>query len=592
MRSPGGPFSTRLKLLAGLLAGVSVAGCGLPLAGGVRAAGQGQGQGGRSEAAGIKVLTPGPELGAGAAALVRGFLTAQISPDGRHAVARQFLTPEAAATWDDASVVIYTAGSAVPQVRPGDPGVVELRLQSTARIAADGAYQLLTAAEQVSVERFRVQPVPGGELRLSEVPAGLLLTSADAARAYASHEIFFLAAPSGDDAGERLVPDRVFLPRSGEPARDLMSTLLRGSSARLRPAVTTAVPADTSLRAISVDGGVVTVDLSGPIRRLDRAARQRLSAQVVWTLQDFTGVRLLVDGVPLDVQGAGTVQAVEDWAAFDPAGNASTAPLYYLQGRKLRVLDGAPVDGDASRPGPVQVDEAAVSPAGPQLGVLTRTSGVDEVRIGGLGGILPAPVFGRRDLSSLSWGSGRSGLWVLERGSDPRLWLLPAPGAAGSTTARQVPYEQPEGMGPLSRFEVSRDGARIAMVFGERTGRRLFVGLVERSPAGLRVTALDPVAPQFENVADVAWESGTSLIVLAMDSSAAGLLTLQVAVDGSRAAPLQRQGLQGQPSAVAAAPGRQLVVAAVDRGEPARLFRDNGVLFRPGAVGSLPFYPG
>lgn len=569
---------------------VLVAGCGLPLGGGSLPGGSLQDE--RSRPAGIKVLPPGPQPGAGAEDLVRGFLRAQASPEDDHAVARQFLLDPRA--WDDeAFVVVYQPGSQTVRADPERPDRVALNLQPTARIEADGSYRLTPTDRLAPTERFRVARRGDGELRLTQVPAGLRLQRPDLSRSYLPRELYFLGRSTLGMATARLVPDRVFLPVTVDPARALVEALLRGASRPLDQAVQSAAPPGTTLRALSVtDDGQVTVDLSGEVGRLSVRDRQRLSAQLVWTLRDSSGVRLLVDGAPVDVGSAGPVQTVADWDEYDPAGVRPEAALYYVQDRRLRSLDEPPGSGEAMS-GAVAVDEGAIDLDGTRLGVLTRREDQDdEVRIGALQGPLGEPVLRRPDLGSLSWGSGDRGLWVLERGRSPRVWVLPGAGTGAGAAPVPVPYPDLAGAGALTRLEVSRDGARIALVLGAGPARRLYVGQVEPTPSGLVVDEVVAVAPQLLDVTDVAWESGTSLVVLARDAGESGLLTLRVAVDGSAVAPLQRQGVEGVPQALAAAPARRLVVAAAAQGQPPRLFRDDGQVFRRQAPGGGPFYPG
>ena len=575
----------RRLALAGLLL---VTGCGLPLADSARTGGL---QDQRSRPAGIKVLPPGPQAGADAEEIVRGFLRAQSSPDENHAVARQFLAP--GTRWeDDAFTVVYAPGTQTARVDPLDPARVEVRLEPRARIESDGAYRLVPdAGSPAPAEAFTVAPVDG-QLRLTRVPAGLRLATSDVVRTFTARDVFFLGRGARGQATARLVPDRVFLPVTVEPARALVQALLRGPSGPLEDSVVDAAPAGTTLRGLVVtDSGQVTVDLSAQVQSLSSRDRQRLSAQLVWTLQDFSGVRLLVDGRPLAVEATDAVQTVEDWQEYDPAGVANDALLYYVQDRQLRSLDQSLTVG-ASAGGGVPIDEAAIDLAETQVGVLTRLPQLDEVRVGPLRVGFGPPVFRRKDLGSLSWGSGDRGLFVLERGPRPLIWLLPPAAAAGRPAATAVAYRPPSGAGLLARMEVSRDGARIAMVFGAGPARRLYVGKLVPTGDGLVVADAVAVAPDLVDVTDVAWESGTALVVLARDADAAPLLTLQVAIDGSRSAPVQRQGIEGVPQAIAAAPGRRLVVAAAVAGQPERLFRDDGSVFRSQADGGMPTYPG
>ena len=158
---------------------------------------------------------------------------------------------------------------------------------------------------------------------------------------------------------------------------------------------------------------------------------------------------------------------------------------------------------------------------------------------------------------------------------------------------RLLALERPEGAGPLAALRVSRDGARAALVFGIGEARRLYVGRIEPAGGRLRIAGVDPVAPALAGVTDVAWESGTSLAVLATSPGASQVVVWRVAVDGSTGpAAVQRPGLPGDAVALAAAPGRPLVVSALLDGVP-RLYRDDDTLFRLEVEpGTAPAYPG
>lgn len=566
-----------------------VPGCGLPLPEGVRSAGEVRAE--QQEPAGIQVLPPGPQQGATAEELVEGFLRAQSSPGDAHAVARQFLAP--GTVWDDGElVIVYRASSPTVEPDPEQPGQVVTELESVARISADGSYRL---ESRTLTERYTVGVSPGGELRLTGVPAGLRLSPADRELSFRPYVVQFLGRSATGEATGRLVSDRVFLPVTVDPAQAAVEAVLRGPSFPLQGAAASAAPVGTVLASpVRVEAGVVTVDLSSPVQTLDVRARQRLSAQLVWTLNPtYSGLRLLVQGEPLEVQGAGQVQDIADWPGYDPARADQEARLLYLQERSLRSLDGVLEGSEATAGGSLRVDQAASSPLRGSLGLLTRSpGGADEVRTGPRAGPFGTPVLVQPGLGSLSWGAGDQGLWVLQAGPAPVVWLVPGPEAPAGTAVRTVAYEvPPEATGPLSDLRVSRDGARIALVFGKGADRRLHVGRIEPADGGLRIAGVVAVAPALTDVNDVAWESGTSLAVLATDPNTAGLLPVSVAVDGSSSVPVQRGGLPGTPVSLAAAPGRLLTVATEQEGR-SRLFRDNGALFRLQQDGSAPFYPG
>ncbi len=579
------------RAVAGLLL-LLVAGCGLPLPEGVRSAGDVRAD--QPEQVGIQVLPPGPQDGATEVALVQGFLRAQSSPNNAHAVAREFLAP--ATPWDDDELVIVYRASPTVTPDPERLGQVIVRLETVARISDDGSYRLDSRTLE---ERYTIGRQADGQLRLTGVPPGLRLTPADRELSYRPYKVDFLGLDRNGEATSRLVVDQVFLPITVDPAaaaEAVVAAALRGPSLPLRGAVTTAAPLGTTLASpVRTDAGVVTVDLSGAVRALDARGRRRLSAQLVWTLNaaSYNGLRLLVEGEPFEVDGVDDVQEVSDWQGFDPSAVDEQAPLLYVRDRKLLNFDGAVETSDATRGGALLVDEAASSPLRSALGLRTRTpAGLDEIRTGPASGPFGAALLAEPEIGSLSWGSGDQGLWVLQGGRRPVVWLVPGPDAPPGTLPRPIEYESPPGAtGPLSHVRVARDGTRVALVFGTGVDRRLHVGRIEPVQGELRIAGVVAVAPALSDVTDVAWKSGTELAVLAADAETAGLLPVEVAIDGSSVRAVQRGGLTGTPVSLAAAPGRPLTVAAQEGGR-SRLFRDNGSLFRLQQDGGMPFYPG
>ena len=574
--------------MAGLLL-LMVGGCGLPLPEGVRSAGEVRAD--QPDRVGIRVLPPGPQPGATPVDLVQGFLRAQSSPSDAHAVAREFLA--AGAEWDDDElVIVYRASSPTVTPDPERLGQVIVRLETVARISDDGSYRL---ESRPLVERYTVARQADGQLRLTGVPPGLRLTPADRELSYRPYEVDVFGVGRDGETTNALVEDRVFLPVTADPAQAAVSAALRGPSLPLRGAVASAVPLGTTLASpVRVDTGVVTVDLSGAARALDARGRQRLSAQLVWTLNpQYNGVRLLVEGEPLEIDGVDEVQDIGDWPGYNPEAADDEAPLLYVRDRKLLNLAGVVEPSDATRAGALDVDEAASSPLRLALGLRTRTpAGIDEIRTGPASGPFGAALLAEAERGSLSWGAGDQGLWVLQGGRRPVVWLVPGPEAPFGSRPRSISYESPPGApGPLTQLQVSRDGARVALVFGTGVERRLHVGRIEPVDGELRIAGVVAVAPALSDVTDVGWQSGTLLAVLAADAETAGLLPVEVAVDGSSVQAVQRGGLTGTPVSLAAAPRRPLTVAAEEGGR-SRLFRDNGSLFRLQQDGGRPFYPG
>jgi hypothetical protein len=565
-----------------------LSGCGLPLPGTVQQPGQVTAE--QKQPGDIEVLPPGPRDDTPPEQVVRDFFGAQSNPANGHARAREFLAPEKAEVWrDDGPVSVFDGALGVTAV-DGDPGTYRVGGHRVGRIGADGSYSRDDSAVALVV---RLRQVERGRWVLTEVPDGLLLSTADRDRSFRARNVYFLAPMSGETSPTtHLVPDPVFFPVTANPADALVRRLLAGPSGALGDSVDSAVPPGTTLqRPVRTDAsGVVTVDLSEQVGAAPIQQRERLSAQLVWTLRGvptgFTTLRLRSGGRVVRVGAAGHdgLQARDDWPSYDPDGLQPPIPAFYISGRQLRSLDGSlvasPVTGEGSRR---LVDVAATSPRGRTLALLTRVGRRWELSTGPASG--PFLVRDRAPaLSSPSWGSGEQGLWFL-RGSQVVL-------APSSGRPQTVPVDGIAQYGPVSGLRVSRDGARVGLIAGVGAGRRLLVGRITTGTGRLRITGLRVIAPTVTDVHALTWDTATSLVVL---GSLTGVSApVRVAVDGSSVALVIRIGLENStPRTVAGAPGRQLVIGASLADGTTVLFRDNGRLYvREDGTGYAPFYPG
>lgn len=576
------------RRVAVLALAVLAAGCSLPLPRGVQV--PGKVAAGQRQPRDIQVLPPGPRPDAKPTEVVTGFLGAQSNPDRQHAIARQFLTPSRRTSWRDAGEVrVYDPSTLQVKEKAtlGDLSTVEVSADVTGVIHPDGSYEAMAPAQLI--EAYGLRKVDRGPWQLSDVPTGLRLSPADRDRSFRVRRTYFLAPSYAGGRPDHLVADQVLLPVQPDPAPSLVARLLGGPSRLLEGSVLSDVPAGTSVRSVTTTAqGLITVDLSTQVQQLPGVARQGLSAQLVWTLRQlgpaFVSLRLLADGRPFRVPDTGAVQPSGDWEAYDPDGLGSEPPLSYLADHRLRAVGtslppGPATAGSSTDPGSLPVDAVAVTPDG--LGVALLTGGsaaVVQVRTGPLrASSYAAPRLRQRGLTSPSWGSGEAGLWLLRGGED--VLLLPAAGPARSVPlGRGLPA-------PLTSLAVSRDGARLAIV----AGGRLFVGRVEhRGAGGVRVAGLLAIGPRLTGVTAVAWETGTSLVVLGRVQDA--LLPVRVAVDGSSVEPFDGPGLPGPPTSVAASPAGIWVTSGA--GRLSRLYRVRGRGFDAGPFGSAPVYPG
>ncbi|MBK5307447.1 MAG: GerMN domain-containing protein [Frankiaceae bacterium] len=573
-----------MKKLAAATSLLLVTACGLPLSGGVQKPGPvpaEQRQGGD-----IQVLPPAPRDDAPPDQVVRDFFGAQSSPGDAHASAREFLAPGFRAGWhDDGPVSVL---GSVPDVVPLDGTATTFRVRVSGtfvgQIAPDGSY----VPEAGPIDQLvQLRKGARGRWQITDVPDGLLLSRADRERSFRARNIYFLAPPSSPGSEpSHVVPDQVFMPVTAGSADALVRRLLAGPSQTLGDSVGTAFPTETKVRSVRTEAsGLVTVDLTQQVRRASAQLRDQMLAQLVWTLkalEGFSELRLLGEGRPLGEEGDDLLRDRDDLRQYDPDGLVARAPLYYIGGRRLRLLE--PAAGPTSAASSRQVvDIAAVSPRGGSLALITYVRGGAELKTGPPSG--PFAVRARATtLAYPTWGSGEKGLWFLR---NRRLTLAPL---AGGTV--DVPVDGIGRFGPISGVRVSRDGVRVGIIAGIGTKRRLLVGRVVERDGRLRVAGLRSVAPGVADVGDLSWDSATSLVVLGRASGVTA--PVRVSVDGSSVALVNRLGLeQSSVRTIAAAPLLPLVVGAVVGDGPA-LFRDNGGQYvpEPGVVGEQPFYPG
>jgi hypothetical protein len=561
------------------LAVVLLAGCSLPLPGGVEAVGDVPAE--QHEPVPLAVIPPGPRPGASAIETVSGFLGAEASSGGQHAIARQFLTARERARWrDDVEVQVYDPEAL--DVRAGreestGATVVQVTARVLAQIRPDGSY--VTRPGDPVTEQYHLVRV-AGQWRLDGVPDGLRLTPADRLRSYTARNVYYLAT-AGDDTTRRLVADRVFLPVGADLTRSLVSRLLRDPSQGIAGSVASAVPTGTRLGGVRRDAdGVVTVDLTGPATPLPAQAAQDLSAQLVWTLRSlgpaFRGLRLRMNGSELKVPGEGPVQRADDWGFYDPEGLGSNPPYYFVSGHRLRSSDDLPSSpATAGQPGDgraVRVDAVAVSPDRQQLALLdTSRPKSTVVRVGAPDARSFPVVASGAVFTSPSWGPGSQGLWLVRNGQD-------VVRVVGSSVRPVTVLGAPAGR--LTRIAIARDGLHAALV----AGGRLYVGRIEVVIGAPVIVDLAPVLPSLHAVTGVAWATTTELVVLGVRSRASQLV--RVAVDGSSILTVSTAGLL--PTQLAASPSGVVLVAS------GRLYVSTGGAFQQVVRGgaSVPVFPG
>ncbi|MBF6174614.1 MtrAB system accessory protein LpqB [Nocardia blacklockiae] len=501
---------------------------------------------------------PPPSAGRDPDLLLRDFLQATADPSNRHQTARQYLTPAAAASWDDtARTVIVEKPDTLRESRSGDTATYQIRAHKIGELEADGSYRVADNTLEDHIEMTKV----GNEWRIDELPPGVVMDSTAFAKTYRRYPVNF-----SNVAGTAMVPDLRWVAVQKDQLTQRMLTLLaEGPQPALAPAVRNILSGPVAVRGsitkpngdtdgVGVGLGGVQIDFAAG-STLDQRSKELLAAQVVLTLAD-AGILgpyfLLGDGKPLDERYATTGWTVPDVSSMSPTANAhNRIGLHAVRdGALMKVTDSgiAPVPGyfGAAR----NLQSVGLTPDG-QLVAAVADSG------------RPAPepartlVIGSNDGTALAVAEGNTFTrpsWTADGGSawsvvdGDRVVRAVHDRTTGNVSVQDVDTSalfsssattaEPMLRTPITELRMSRTGARAAIV----AGGRAYVVVVVPQPDGKYALASPlPIALSLSTaVVSLDWLSGDTLM-LAREGNVDPVKT--VLIDGSQSDAVTSQNL-------------------------------------------------
>lgn len=262
----------------------------------------------------ISLIAAGPLEGASPEEIVEGFLDAALTPTDSWATARQFLSPELAASWKPSAGVTIDSGAGRREFSAelddedddASSGDVRVKLEhQLAQVDEFGAYTELSG--DASVTSFEVAQNDAGEWRITTAANGIVLDAEAFAQVFRRHSLQYY-----DESWTHLIPDVRWYPRRPQIVTTLTLALLEDDpSAWLTSAVRSAFPAEMSLArdAVPVNSEkVATVELTSAALSLDATELSRMRTQLEATLRSagVSKVRLMVNGRDLNA-GTATV---------------------------------------------------------------------------------------------------------------------------------------------------------------------------------------------------------------------------------------------------------------------------------------------
>jgi len=475
--------------LAALLAGcVSIPSSGPPA--------QGLALAGGSSGTSFEVNPEGPVPGDSPSAILKGFVAAFQSSTGGYTVAREFLSATFSAKWDPTqSVQVRTGGARIIQV---DTSKFEYSFQTSAIVDKSGAYK---SSSQASTLLFTFTKV-GKQWRINSAPNGIVLSDLTFKRVFTQRALFYL-----DPTGQNLVPDLRWFP-NGTAVTRIVSALIAGPPLWLEGAVRTEFPDGTQLSdagsLVTVDSGVARVDLSKEALAATQHERQLMMLQLFESLRSVgtvSRVMISVGGVPLPIDELAANAPVADPKVDSQAlvlqkkefgffANGSVAPIAQLSAKVVALSPTA----------------ATLSSDGNSVAVL-GAAGVSLVRRGSATAVL---------LDS------RANLIPPSTDENGFVWAVPSdqPNAIRvyDTTNAMHPVTTTLPLGSkIVSLQISRDGARVAILLALSSGPRLQVAAILRDQKLLPI-GLGPL------IVDTALGSGVATDVTWVDNGAVATL--------------------------------------------------------------------
>lgn len=490
----------------------------------------------------ISQIAARPLEGASPQQIVEGFLDAALTPDNGWAIAREFLTPQLAATWRPSAGVSIDSGAPAREFSADIDGDEETAANADVRVVLDQVARIDEVGEYTelpgddAVASFEVERNDEGEWRIAVANDGIFLDADAFSQVYRQYSLQYF-----DHSWTHLVPDVRWYPRRQTIATTLTQALLNGEPSEwLAPAVRSAFPGEVTLARDAVPISpekVATVDLTPNASGLDPTQTARMRTQLEATLRPagVTEVQLTVNGRDLDA-GRATVET----------GRTESSPVVLTEsqfgtyiGEEIVPYDGLTGEIVEIAPSVRAVDVAVDdSRAAVQLDngeVFTVSDGrVDQL-------------------------DARPGL--IKPSVDPYgfTWSVPASTPQALTAWQSdVTAITPSGAFPdastISAIRVAADGVRLAAVvtIGGQHWLALAVIVRDQNHVPVEIGPAHPVAQIEGDALGMSWIGDDALGILVNSDAARVMLTQKIGGPGTEAAaPAEAMAISGGRTSVA-----------------------------------------
>jgi hypothetical protein len=477
-----------------------------------------------------------PVDGASETEILAGFLAAGTAPQNDYAIAREYLSESIRATWNPNQELLIQKST--PQVTLTDSGIAFVEVEVTAKVDANGRYEILPPGSTRTLEYTFSEEA--GQIRLSGAPDVTIVIRPVFDVVFRSYTIYFL-----DQSKTSLVPELRWFPANPATGTKLVNALLAGPSDWLKPAVVSAIPAGTvlSLDAVTVQQEVALVDLSARALVASLSDRSLMKAQLVATLSQLptiTKVAISIESSAQDIPDSDLE------VSFGPSGT-----LVALGKEGLKAVSGATADlipAGLSFFSSRTVTKLALSDSASKIAASTST-GVFETALDNPG-------------KAVKLLDARTLLTAVHYDPLGKLWLIS--GSQVSVDSKPLTTSWLGGQSIIA-FALSPEGSRAALILDRGASNQVLLASVIRDQTGTPIELAEPIAlaAELSNPTLVSWFDKVTLSILSSQTDSSNISLVEIG-----GGTTQVQGL---------ADARSLV--ALGDGSVMYLLKDTGELF-------------
>ena len=437
----------------------------------------------------------GPSNGETQQEILNGFINAGTGPQNDYEAAREYLSQGFKTKWNPNNEVLIQQGNPTISFNASGEASVDLQVQAT--VDSDGHFKVLDAGSTRFLKFIMVRE--NGEWRISSAPDLTILIRPVFDVIFRSYSIYFF-----DTQKTHLVPDLRWFPSRASTATRMVNAMLKGPSAWLAGAVSSAFPQGTalSLNSVTVADGIASVDLNSKALTVKAATKRLMKAQIRATLTQLPNVYSIAISIE---RGPQDIQDVPDLVP-----TVASSQAVVLQGGELQFFnDGVsnPIAGASDLIARTGATDFAITDSQDWVALKSAT-GVFRSHIG-IFGVSPTLVDARPAQLTPMF-DAQANLWTMTRTAGEVVQVT-SPGGI----RRNLKLGWLDSF-PRGQFSISAEGSRIAVLAGSGTTRQVYVASINRDSSGMPISFGAPieVVKASDSPRSISWSDENTLAAL------------------------------------------------------------------------------